>query len=564
MEKTILKLQKISKYYDTRVIFENVNLEITQEIHAIVGNNSVGKSTLIRMLAGFEQPSKGKIVINSLRKGCYFPRDPSEMLYFRMAYAGQDDFFLDNLTVKQNIILGNEPTIAKIFPNWKEAEFKINNLMEKYKIKLNLNKRVSTLAIEELKKLSLLRALFKEPKILLLDEPTVGLSDSQKVEFWMIFKTFRNEEITVLFTTRDEEFAKMVANRVSWIENLNIGKTKVMKLEENTKLFTTNYWGKIFNYKKPKSINSVPMLYIDNLSLNKPNISNFHKIEFAIRPGEIYGIYDYENLYSEVLLESIVRMIKTQTGRIFFQEQEVTYFKPQEISNLGIDWISGHYSNTAIIPDATLFENFTFWNYNKEKYVTKSGVVKTAVVNKKVREIIKKYQIFNDNNIFIKINKLSKGEMQKFVLARSIEEQPQLLILSNPFSDLDENSSLLIIRKIIELRESGSSILIIDTDPYLLQLLCQRVAVIYHKQFVCKLENKNVKVEIMNNPALWHDYPITNEIIVKTDKMYQLPQTKWSLKKKKIIRTINYLKKPFVKITSWINKKMENIRSRLG
>lgn len=74
------------------------------------------------------------------------------MLYFRIAYAGQDDFFLDNLTVKQNIILGNEPTVAKIFPNWKEAEFKINNLMEKYKIKLNLNKRVSKLAIEELKK----------------------------------------------------------------------------------------------------------------------------------------------------------------------------------------------------------------------------------------------------------------------------------------------------------------------------------------------------------------------------------------------------------------------------
>lgn len=117
----------------------------------------------------------------------------------------------------------------------------------------------------------------------------------------------------------------MVANRVSWIENLNIGKTKVMKLEENTKLFTTNYWGKIFNYKKPKSINSVPMLYIDNLSLNKPNISNFHNIEFAIRPGEIYGIYDYENLYSEVLLESIVRMIKTPTGRFFSRTRSNTF-----------------------------------------------------------------------------------------------------------------------------------------------------------------------------------------------------------------------------------------------
>lgn len=564
MEKIILKLHKISKYYGERVIFEDVNFTINKEIHAIVGNNSVGKSTLIRMLAGFEQPSKGKIIINSVRKGYAAPRDPSEMFYFKMAYAGQDDFFLHNLTVKQNIVLGNEPTIAKIFPNWKVAELKINDLMNKYKIKLNLNKKVATLAIEELKKLSILRALFKEPKILLLDEPTVGLSDSQKLEFWMIFKTFRHEEITVVFTTRDEEFAKLVANRVSWIENLSIIKTKTMKLVANTKLVATNYWSEILDYQKPKTIVTVPMLYVDNLSLNAPNISNFHNIEFAICPGEIYGIYDYENLYSEVLLESIIGINQKATGRIFFNEEEITYFQSQQISNLGIDWISGHYNNTAIIPDSTLFENFTFWNYNKEKYVTKSGVVKTAIVNKKVREIIKEYQIFNDNNLFIKINKLSKGEIQKFVLARSIEEQPKLLILSNPFSDLDEKSSLLIIKKLIALRERGSSILIIDTDPHLLQLLCQRVAVIYHKQFVCKLDNKNVKVAIMNNPALWHDYPIINEIIIKTDKMYQLPQTKWSVKKQKINHVISYLKTPFVKISNWINKKLENVKSRLG
>ncbi|WP_308149837.1 ATP-binding cassette domain-containing protein [Spiroplasma sp. AdecLV25b] len=564
MGKAILKLTNLTKYYNNRAIFKDVNLEIGQEVHAIVGSNAAGKTSLLKMFAGFDSPSKGKIIISSAKKGTSYPRDPSEMSKFKMAYAGQDDFFLNDFNVKQNIVLGNEPLVAKIFPNWKEAEFRINSLMTKYKIKLNLDKKVSTLAIEELKKLSLLRALFKEPKILLLDEPTVGLSDSQKLEFWMIFKTLRSEEITVIFTTRDEEFAKAVSDRVSWIKDYQITNTKIMKLSENTKMFATDYWSNVINYHKPQAVTGVPLLYVDNLAENNPNLSDFHDIEFVIAPGEIYGIYDFENLYSEVLIDSLVRINKTKTGRIFFKESEITKLKPQDISNLGIDWVSGQYIHKGVIPDATLFENFTFWNYNKPKYVTKSGVVKTTIVNKKVREIIKDYKIFDDNDMYIKIQKLSKGELQKFVLARSIEENPQLLILSNPFCDLDEKSARLILEKLIALRETGASILIIDTDPYLLQLLCQRVAVMYHKQFVCKLANNSVKVEIMNNPARWQEFPITNEIVIKTDKMYRLPQTKWSVKKEKLKKFINYISKPMVKLHNWINKKLANIKSRLG
>ncbi|WP_342276229.1 ATP-binding cassette domain-containing protein [Spiroplasma endosymbiont of Nebria brevicollis] len=564
MGKAILKLTNLTKYYDNRAIFKDVNLEIGQEVHAIVGSNAAGKTSLLRMFAGFDSPSKGKIIISSVKKGTPYPRDPSEMSKFKMAYAGQDDFFLNDFNVKQNIVLGNEPLVAKIFPNWKEAEFRINSLMTKYKIKLNLDKKVSTLAIEELKKLSLLRALFKEPKILLLDEPTVGLSDSQKLEFWMIFKTLRSEEITVIFTTRDEEFAKAVSDRVSWIKDYQIINTKVMKLSENTKMFATDYWSNVINYHKPQAVTGVPLLYVDNLAENNPNLSDFHDIELVIAPGEIYGIYDFENLYSEVLIDSLVRINKTKTGRIFFKESEITKLKPQDISNLGIDWVSGRYIHKGVIPDATLFENFTFWNYNKPKYVTKSGVVKTTIVNKKVREIIKEYQIFDENDMYIKVQKLSKGELQKFVLARSIEENPQLLILSNPFCDLDEKSAKLIIKKLIALRETGASILIIDTDPYLLQLLCQRVAVMYHKQFVCKLANNSVKVEIMNNPARWQEFPITNEIVIKTDKMYHLPQTKWSVKKEKLKKFISYINKPMIKLRNWINKKLANIKSRLG
>lgn len=562
----IIKLKNLTKYYDEfqRLIFYNTNLEINNEIHAIVGPNGIGKTSLIKMLAGFESPSKGEILISD-KSGIYGTiHNPSEMIDFKMAYAGQDDNFLENLTVKQNIILGLESRKAYFFSNLKESEFKIKELMEKYKIKLNLDKFVRDLAVEELKKLSLLRALFKEPKILLLDEPTVGLSYSQKAEFWLIFKTLREKDITVVFTTRDEEFAKNVAHRISWIKKTKIIDTKTMTLKQNIKLFTNDEWSEVIKYKKPRLKNQVPLLYVNSFSLDDTKLPSFFNLEFAVRPGEIYGIYDYENLYSEILTDSLVGLVSSSTKRMWFDEEEVTFYSSKKFSKLNINWVPGQYAKKAILSDDNLLNNFTFWNYNKRKYVTKSGVVKKFEVKNKVAILTKAYNIGSSRDGSVLANKLSKGELQKFVLARSIEENPKLLILSNPFSDLDYNSAKIVAKRLLDLVKKGNSILIIDTDPFLLQKLCHRVAVLYHKEFVAKLVGSQVKASNMINPALWPSFPLTNEEIIKSEKMKKLPQTKWIVKKQEIKKFFRKVFKPIIVVRKWIKEQIDEINSRLG
>lgn len=566
MAQAVIKLKNLTKYYDKyqKLIFYNTNLEINNEIHAIIGPNGCGKTSLIKMLAGFESPSKGEILIVNSAGEYDNIHNPSEMIDFKMAYAGQDDNFLETLTVKQNIILGLESRKAYFFSNTKESEFRIKELMEKFKIKLNLDKFVRDLAIEELKKLSLLRALFKEPKILLLDEPTVGLSYSQKAEFWLIFKNLREKDITVVFTTRDEEFAQAVAQRVSWIKKSKITGTKKIKLKENIKLFTKDEWSDKIKYQKPKIKDQVPLMYVNDFTLDDDNLPSFFDLEFAVRPGEIYGIYDYENLYSEVLVDSLVGLVKSSSKRIWFEENEVTFYSAKKFSKLNISWVPGQYATKAVLYDDNLLNNFTLWNYNKRKYVTQSGVVKGFEVKNKVAILSKAYNISDSRDGSVTANKLSKGELQKFVLARSIEENPKLLILSNPFSDLDYQSAKLVVKRLAALTKKGNGVLIIDTDPFILQLLCQKVAVLYHKEFVAKMTDKQVKAKTMINPALWASYPLTNETIIKSKKMSELPQTKWFRKKQAIKRFFKKIFKPFIVAKKWIKDQIEGINSKWG
>ncbi|MDQ7982926.1 MAG: ATP-binding cassette domain-containing protein [Spiroplasma sp.] len=561
----IIKLQNLTKSYDKiqKLLFYEVNLTINNEIYAIIGPNGSGKTVLMRMLAGLEKSSKGEILILDA-SGFYDKlKKPSNMRDFNIVYVSQDDDFDENLTVKQTIILGFEKSRAYFFTNLKESEFKITELMEKYQIKLNLDKFVRDLSIEEKKKLALLWALFKQPKVLLLDEPTAGLSLHQKLDFWLTFKCLREQKFTIVFTTKDQEFATAVADRISWIKKVKITNPKLNQPKNNIKSFRENSRKDLINYQKPKIKNEVPLLYVSNFSLNDDILPSFFNLEFAVRPGEIYGIYDYENLYGEVLTNSLVGLIKNVVRRIWFEEKEVTFYKPKKFAKLNINSLPAQYDKNAVLKNDNLFMNFLLWNYNKKNYVTKTGVIKKFDVKNKVIDLTKKYKIPDSEAGLGIANHLSKGELQRFAFARILEDQPKLLVLANPFANLDDNSTKLIIKQLQKLLNKGNAVLIIDNDPFILELLCQRVAVLYHKEFVAKMVGNQVKANHLINSSVWADYPLENETFIKSDKMHKFSETKWFVWKHGIKRVLLFIFKPLIIVRKSIKKMIDKIKSRV-
>lgn len=565
MKKKIIQFKGVSKYYDEyqKVVFNNINITFYNEVHAIVGTNGAGKTSFIQMLAGIESPSVGKIVILNERTRKYnLINDPSSMYNLQMAYSGQEDVFFPELTVRQNIALGLEKTKLYFFFNWKETNFKINNLMNEFNIKINLDKFVKDLAIEDLKKLSLLRALYKSPKILLLDEPTVGLSNSQKLEFGNIFQKLKEKQVTVIFTTRDLEFAQQVANKISYIKNNKIN-TVVKDNEEVLETLTFNYWIKKIKIKKPVPVNNDPFLYVKNFNFYSKKLASFYDLDFTIRLGEIYGIYDYNNIHSEVILENLVSLNKKEVKKeVWLDKKYISYFKTSQFNKLKIDWLATDYYQKSILENKNLYDNFIFWNYHSKKYVTKTNIVKFNQVKSQVDFILKKYQIDAQGTDLI--SSLSKGQVQKFLLARSIEEKPKVLILSNVFNDLDKQSTAFIIEQLVELvKTNQTSILLIDSNPNILELLCNSVAIIYNYKFVAKLFNKDVNVENMVDTNTWDKFNKAENINVD-DEIFKQEISKWDLQKAKIKRVIKIICTPVIFIKNRVNNLLNKFHSRWG
>ncbi len=536
MSSPLIEFNNVYKQYQDNLVLNNITLKVNSgEIHALVGDNGAGKTTCVRLLAGLENPTNGVIKVANKRIGQFFTPN------YQISYAGQDTYFIPDFSVRQNIVLGNEPQFLKIFINWGKTEAKIEKLMRKYKIYVDLNKQFEILSLSEQRKVALLRALYQKPRILVLDEPTVGLPLEQEEEFLPIFKSFIKDKITVIFSTRSKEFAKAVSNHYSLLNKGRIVWTKHNKNVLKVKKIQHKYWTTMIDHKKVSLKKRELVLYAEDISFNKRNYPKLEGIDLILQVGEILGVYDRTNISSSLIGDIISGKTKSSTVRIFFKNDSINKKNQAYRYKIGIDLVPENFLQDATIDSYSLIDNFILWHHNNPKYLN-AGVLRRDDIWFKLKKILQNYQMpdfINGNSI---ANTLSNGELQKFVLARTLETNPQVVILVNPLMHLDNDSAKLIINRIIALQKKGVAFLLIDCDSHLLELLANRVTVIQNGRMVATLEGDDVKSNILNNPLI-----LSRKREDLIDKHIQI--TKSELKYKSISRKVLLWQKIINKIT---------------
>ncbi|HRE41819.1 MAG TPA: ABC transporter ATP-binding protein [Ignavibacteria bacterium] len=451
-----IEFKNISKKFGNFSALNNISFTIpSNSVFCILGENGAGKSTLMKILSGFIKQDSGEIFIN---KNSVNFNSTNDALKSGIGMIYQHFMLIQDFTVLENVILGNEIS-SGVKLDFKRMENLLNDLNIKYKLNLNLNSPVSDLSVSEQQKTEILKLLFKNPDILILDEPTAVLSPDEVKSLFEVIEVFKNEGKTVILITHKLKEVKQICDYVSVLRkgevvfesemtNLDINK---LAFEITGELLQTN------EFKSDQHQSHSPLIEIKKLK-----VFSERELNLEIRPFEVTAICGVDGNGQNELINFILGIENF--------ECEFQKFVTDKISLIPDDRIKKGFISEFSFPE-NLFLKSDFKLYSS-KYMTD-----------KAESLINKFDIrLPENNIAVK--SLSGGNQQKIIIAREIDVNNDVIILHHPTRGVDIKSSDLIYSKIFEEKNKGKAIILISSDLDEIIKLADRISVIYKGSFI--------------------------------------------------------------------------------
>ena len=492
-----ISIKNISKSFPGVLANKDVSIDVAPAtIHAIVGENGAGKSTLMKILYGMQKPDSGTLEFDEKLVKFNSPKDAIEE---GIGMVHQHFMLADNLTVWENIVLGIDK------PNFKPLKKKdyiseINELAEKYKLKVNPTKTIDELGVGSKQRVEILKVLYRGAKILILDEPTAVLVPQEVSELFENLRNLKSLGVTILFISHKLDEVIEIADNVSvmrggmhvgTIETKNVSKSELaeMMIGKDLPLPPT----------RTSMISEKICLKVENLTAKTiEGKKAFENIDFEIKQGEIVGLAGVEGNGQKELSESILGLFEFESGKIYLHEEDISNFDTKSRRELGISYIAEDRQAQGLIIEANLIENVILGNQSTSKYSSKykNVIYKNAVVNS--QSVVDNFNVVTPGVNTLAIA-LSGGNQQKFVVGREIENKPKFLLASQPTRGVDVGAQDLIWNKLRDARDSGLGVLLISADLDELLGLSDRLIVIYEGKFVKELKPSEATPELLGS-----------------------------------------------------------------
>lgn len=484
-----IQMKNITKKFGKVVANNDINLEVYGgEIHALLGENGAGKSTLMNMLSGVYTPDSGSIFIHGKEQKFTSPKDAIKsgvgMIY-------QHFKLVETMTAVENVILGQK---SRIFIDKKKSIKKIENIIERFGLEVNLNKNVYEMSVGEKQNLEILKVLYRGADILILDEPTAVFTPQESEKLFKIVDKMRNEGCAVIFITHKMDEVMAMADRITVLRKGETVKT-LNKMETNSKELTNLMVGRSVDlfiknvpYKEGKKV-----LQVNNLKvLSEEKIEMIKNISFHVHEGEILGIAGIAGSGQKELCEAIAGIQKAESGEIIFEEENILGKSAREIIIKGISmsFIPEDRLGMGLVGSMNMVDNLLLKSYQKEKGL----FINRKQIEKKAEEMVEKLEI-KTPDIYYPIKYLSGGNIQKILLGRELSLYPKLLIMAYPVRGLDINTCYTIYDLINEEKKKGNSVIYVGEDLDVLIELCDRIMVMYNGKVTGIVNAKNTTRE---------------------------------------------------------------------
>ena len=493
--KYFLELENISKQFGQLKANDGISLKVKKgEIHALLGENGAGKSTLMSILFGLYKADTGKIKIDGKEVEI---KDPNIANELGIGMVHQHFKLVEVFTVLENIILGVEPHKYG-FLTLNQARSKITELSNQYNLQVDLDAKISDITVGMQQRTEILKMLYRDNEILIFDEPTAVLTPQEIDELLVIMKNLANEGKAILFITHKLNEIMAVADTCSILRKGKLIATKDIK-ETTKEELSYLMVGREINTSiyKEESKGSKTVLHVENLVME----DKLHKgqnsvkgITFDVKEGEIVTIAGIDGNGQSETVFGITGLEKVNGGKIIYKDQDITNYSIFKRNNMKLSHIPEDRHKHGLVLDFTLGENMVLQNYWKPEF-SKHGFLKKKEIYKYCDKLIEKYDIRSSNGALSTARSMSGGNQQKGIVAREISRDPDLLIAVQPARGLDVGAIEYIHNRILDVRNSGKSVLLVSFELEEVMKLSDRILVMFEGEIVGELDPKTTTLQ---------------------------------------------------------------------
>jgi len=481
MNTIFVEMKDIVKRFPGVLANDQVDFTIWRgEIQGLLGENGAGKTTLMNVLYGLYQPDGGEIYFEGRKVQIRTPRDAIRL---GIGMVHQHFMLIPRLTVAENILLGLKSP-REPFLTIEGAEERILHLSTEYGLKVNPRARIWELSVGEQQRVEILKALYRNTKLLILDEPTAVLTPREVEKLFEALNRMKKQGYAIVFITHKLKEVKEITDRVTVLRNGKVVSTLVTEETTESQLARLMVGREVsFQISRPVVPKGQRVLEVQDLwVLNDKGLDAVKKVSFSIQEGEIFGIAGVSGNGQKELIEALVGLRKVEGGRIWIREKDLTNAPPQKILEQGVGYIPEDRLKVGLATRLSVAENLILKRY-RDPELSKGGLFRPEKIKSYAKGLIDRFDI-KTPSLDTPASKLSGGNLQKLVLAREISQEPRLLLAAQPTRGLDVGATEYIQAKLLEQKQKGTAILLVSEDLDEVLNLSDRIAVMYEGQMV--------------------------------------------------------------------------------
>jgi ABC transporter related protein len=491
MENTVLKMEGICKSFGDAKVLKNVQFELKHgEVHALAGGNGAGKSTLMKIMTGVYTHDEGKIFIDGKETVIEKPLDAKEQ---GIAMIFQELSLVQTMTVAENIFLGAE-IVKNGVRDVKKMNEKTSQILHRLGMDISPSTVVSELSVGMSQMVEIAKAVSKDAKILVFDEPTAALSDSETKRLFEIITQLKNEGVSMVYISHRMNEILSICDSITILkdgEYVTTQNIKDMTLDKIVSYMMGGTSGKGHKFEwveRKHDENAKDVLKVDHLKINE----KINDISFSLKHGEIVGFAGLMGSGRTEILECLFGLRKKEGGTVILDDKEVHIKNPTEAIKNGLAFIPEDRRKEGLVLMHSIKDNAVLPILDRLsiKGIFNDDKKERALVG----ENIKKFGV-KAEHIDQEIGLLSGGNQQKIVIAKWMNTCPKVIMLDEPTAGVDIGAKGEILEIVRSFADQGCGVLFVSSELTEMMAICDRIIVLFDGRITGMISRKDIKLE---------------------------------------------------------------------